>query len=198
MAIMPPNEIELALLSLFYRTESETVDRTGSVDQTQIDPVSGLAISANSLAPRYAWRSGTELALDALYNPKLIARSMIYRTDTINKTVTPLTLVPPDTWTDSEAGAVRQLEREINAVLVRMKHNGMINPNPTVGEDGTPMPLRDEEHPFLFRCTYKGLQEARKRVRGTRYEHGPTSTWDVMTPEMKAKSKVQWAEKRDK
>ena len=189
---MDLSEVEMAILGVFYRAEKYDVDRAPNRSVSSADPVSGLVASANDLAPRASWTSGTELAMSICLSPKTLAAGMIYRIND-HKEETSLSFIPPHNWTDDEIGVVRDLESRIRITAIRMAQRGLINDRPEVGMDGEAMPLKDDGSPFVFKITYKGLNEARTRIKGTKYDRRGPSVWDSMTESDKVKSQAQWA-----
>lgn len=175
-AVLPDDELEMHLLSVFARTARQGVDRRAATTTGGIDPRTGLPVSANDLLPRYKAVSGRSLALQLLVVPRQLAASMLRRTVSEQESReghVALVAIQPDQWTPQEAELVGALEEQIKLAVHRLaERHGWFDPRPNDYEDGRPLEGADGLTAG-FKITPRGLEHALQRTAGTRWELGP-------------------------
>lgn len=193
------HECEMHLLSIFARVARTGVDRRPD-EMVQVDQGTGLPLSANDLRPTYAAITGRKLALDYVVVPRNLASAILGRSqrtpDGVEERVA-LAFIPPAEWSRPEREAVDALEERLKLTAARLAdRHGWFNLQPLGGNIYDPdelMPLDDHGLPMALQITYAGLDEALRRVRGTKWERGPRSLKDEVGSEKWAKA-PQWAQ----
>jgi hypothetical protein len=191
--VIPDEELELQLYSVFARTARQVCDRRGDV--AAVDHRTGLPTSANDLLPRYKAVSGVGLALQLIVVPRQFAASMLRRPVPVEQSESghvALQAIPATQWTASETELVEALTEQIKIKVHQLAESkGHFNPHGEEFEPGRPL-LGDDGLTCGFKITYKGLMHAIEKVRGTKYETGATNVEaDLGRGALKG---VQWAQ----
>lgn len=189
--MLSPHELEMHLLGLFYRLAVYGRDRAGAV--VPVHRETGLPVSADGLLPASRALRGRKLALEERVVPRRLAAGLLRRPLSLaspNRTRALATL-PPEEWTGQETAWVDELEHQIKRTVHRLAQTkGWFVPQ--VLHDGAPQPLGEDGLTECFQITPQGLTEALRRVRGTRYDHGPLSVRDDLSEDEWATA-PQWA-----
>ena len=186
MSLPTVQELELSIMGFFVQLERDGRDRRGD-GVVPVDEGTGLPISANDLAPAHRALYGMDLVLATSISPKRYARAMLFRSDSQGQTA--LAMIQPERWTAEEAGLVAALEQRVRLAIRNLAQRGILRDTPPIGPDGEPLPLDEAGFAQEAQITYSGLQEARRRVRGTRYERRTSvSILDCLPPHVRDKA----------
>mgnify|MGYP003404107162 CR=1 FL=1 len=192
-------ELEKSILAHFWNTRYWR-DRQGTAFcRNGTNEVTGLPESSNDLLP--AWRaiSGDQLALEITPVPGDLATSMIkYQTSDFGATDEwrELTLKPRHKWSQEEIETQGELTHRIKLAAHKLASQGFINLNPS-DDTGTPQPYGLDGMTARFQLTPAGLEEAKKRIRGTPLDGHLRGFQDALTESEKRSvpewMKSQWA-----
>lgn len=187
-ALPRDDEVELLVLGFFANTAWHARDRRANAWGTLGEhPTLGLPQSANDLAPRTRAAHGDDLALSMQIPPGQLAEASIVRDDGAA-----LATVPKDAWTEDEAEAVAALTLRVKRVVHALAFRGCAVTQPPGYHDGEPMALGEDGYTRCFKLTPKGLEEAKRRVRGTRFESRQVSILNAANEETR-RTAPEWA-----
>lgn len=172
-AVLSDYDLEMHLFGVFVRA-ARCSDRRGD-GSVPVDHATGIPLSANDLLPRHKAVGGVHLALELLVHPRHLAAALLRRPvprdDAPDASVT-LSSIPPDQWSEAESERVGALEEQIKLKVHRLAERGMFDPRPDIGAG----PLVGTDGLTQgFKITWRGLTEGQRRVRGTRFDDGPTT-----------------------
>lgn len=170
--------VTLAVLSLFYNVSKYWIDRSPQAMIQHVNELTGLPEHARDLAPKHAAKRGPELAMDFTPVPSGVASSMLRYHAAADLTCTgvgdcegcrQLSNKPKAQWDDDELDVHAELTHRIKLAAHRLAAQGFVNPQP-LDFDGRPMPLGPDGMTVRFAITPSGLEEARRRCVGTKYD----------------------------
>jgi len=188
--VLPDDDLEMQLLSVFARTARQGVDRRGETHA--VDHATGLPLSSNDLLPRYKAVSGTSLALQLIVVPRQLASGILRRPVDEGAPVA-LGSIPPHEWTRQEAELVGALEEQLRHKVHQLaERHGWFNVAAEEYEPGCPL-VGEDGMTVAFKITYKGLQHAIEKVKGTKYELGAVSPQHDLG-DAKWRAAPQWAQ----
>lgn len=166
-------ELETALLAAFWNVRFAR-DRLPDGFVKDTCDITGMPVSANDIKPMYRAEGGDGLALSWTPVPGDLAASMI------RYCVNPgsgqeaeykdLNLKPRAQWTEEEVETHSVLTYRIKVAAHRLASHGWMNLQPP-DFDEKPQAFGDDGMCARIQITPSGLEEAKKRVRGTRFEH---------------------------
>lgn len=170
--------VTLAVLSLFYNVSKYWIDRSPQTMVKDVNELTGLPNNAADLAPKHAAKRGPELALDYTPVPSGVAASMLRYHAAADLTCTgvgdcegcrQLSNKPKAQWDEDELSVHAELTYRIKLAVHRLAGHGFANPQP-LDFDGRPMPLGSDGMTVRFAITPAGLEEAKRRCAGTKYD----------------------------
>lgn len=182
------DEIELSVLCYFANAAWYARDRRANAWGTIGEhPILGLPMNANDLAPRSKAAHGDSLALSLQVPPVQIAEALVVRDDGAA-----LTTVPKDRWSEDESEAVEALTIRIKRIVHALAFRGCAITQPPGYHDGEPMALGADGYTCCFKLTPKGLEEGKRRVRGTRFESWQVSILNAANEETRREA-PEWS-----
>lgn len=196
MSVLSDWECEMHIFGVFARAALHGRDRSVA-SSVPVHHDTGLPLSANDILPRAHALVGEGLALQIYVIPDQLAAGLL-RHEVVEgeaRKLVALSSIARAEWSDREAEWHQALARQIKVTVHRLKEHGgyfVLEPpggNPyeqdllCLGKDGLTQ---------AFMVTHKGLKEALRRVKGTRFEHAPQSmAADV--PDSVWREAPQWA-----
>lgn len=186
-------ELELSLLAWFWNVRFWR-DRQASAFTANTNQATGLPESANDLLPTYRAVGGDRLALEVTPVPGDLAASMI-KYETAQREWRELSIKPRHQWTDEERSTHEALTHRIKLAAHRLGEKGFLDLRPQ-DDQGEPQALGEDGMTVRFKLTPRGLEEARRRVRGTKFEYMPRGWEDALAPSEKSQApewlQAQW------
>lgn len=178
-------ELELALLAAFWNVRYVR-DRLPDQMVKDTCPITGLPMSANDLKPIHRAETGDGLAMSWTPIPSDLAASMI-RYDSGNGEYRDLNLKPKAEWTQEEVDIHMTLTHRLKTAAHKLGAQGFLNLQP-LDMDENPQPFGDDGMTARIQITSRGLEEAKKRVRGTPFENWRRGWAQAITPSELAKT----------
>lgn len=178
-------ELELSLLACFFNVRFVR-DRLPDQMVKDTCPITGLPMSANDLKPIYRAETGDGLALTWTPVPGDLAASMI-KYDAGNGEYRDLNLKPRAQWTQEELDTHAVLTHRLKLAAHRLAAQGFMNLQP-LDMDEKPQPFGEDGMTARIQITSKGLEEAKKRVRGTKFENWRRGWAQAIAPSELAKT----------
>ena len=175
-------QLEFSLLAWFWNVRYWR-DRQGTAFSKDTNKVTGLPNSANDLQPGWRAISGDRLALEVTPIPGDLATSMIkYETSDYGGGVEmrELTQKPRHEWTAEEIEVQAELTHRIKIAAHRLASRGLINLQPNDDQD-KPQALGSDGLTARFQLLPAGLEEAKKRVAGGKYDGDVRGYHDALT-----------------
>lgn len=162
-----PTELETSILAYFYNVRHFR-DRTPDAMYEDVCEVTGMPKNSSTLKPSYRAVSGDSLALEVTPIPSDLAAAMM-TVDTPSGERTYLNLKPRHLWTAEETEIHGELTYRIKLAAHRMAEEGWINLQPP-DWDGNPQVFDETGMTARFQLTPRGLEAAKKKIRGTALE----------------------------
>lgn len=158
-------DFELLILSIYYRLKHDprAMDRRGECT-VEVDPGSGMPLSANDLVSRSRAVRGEKLAYGYKLHPKSLAKSFMA-----------LDYKKPELWTEEECILVSRVEVMIKKCVREMTSKGWFIERYASEWDGTPMALGEDGFCTQAMLTSSGMNEAERITPRTKYERGGVS-----------------------
>lgn len=180
MSVLDPYDLEMHLLSAAYRLRTQARDRRGSVELWRVDPETGIPLSSKDMVGRKEAKSGLRLALEHVFTPLSLATGLLRR-DLGEDGIVALGSLPQKEWSAQEHEWVDALVEQIQVKVHQLSSQGYFRASVDVegyglGEDRLSTAVCKFGRPDLthaFQVTARGLEYAKQRVRGTRWERGP-------------------------
>lgn len=188
-------DLELSILAAFYCVRKARDRLPDQFTRGDVCAITGLPLSANDLKPIYRAESGDGLALSWTPVPSDMAASMIrYQTnpgvsDSEVEWKT-LNLKPKDQWTTEEMDTHRELTFRIKLAAHQLASRGFMNLRPDDFEEG-PQAFGEDGMTARIQITPLGLEEAKRRVKGTKYE-GMYRGWEDALPASEFAKTPEW------
>lgn len=178
-------ELELSILAYFWNLRFWRDRQARAFAQSQ-NAVTGLPDNESELLPASSGMAGDRLALENTPVPSSLAASMIKYT-TPQGEMEELSQKPRHQWSAEEIEIHNTLTFRIKCAAHKLAEGGYVDLRPVDDKD-EPQPFGDDGMTARFRITPKGLTEAKKRTRGTKFEYSPRGWEDAL-----AASKLQHA-----
>lgn len=196
-------DMVLGVIWSFFWQMSQQRDRRQAPSGTdgdhgpQIDPGTGLPVSANDLRPKAFSTSGMDLMFSAVIPPVQLARAATYwwRDDWEEDHVQILTHTPREEWTDEMLFAyeenLRRIKRRIHKIA---EDNGYFDVRPVNPRDPEMNDLEwvgEDRMTIGFRITHAGWDECQRWIRDHPIWDQKRHVLDVATEEVK-KNAPEW------
>lgn len=157
-------DMEKSILAYFYNVGRHFRDRLPDAMYDNVNPITGLPESSNTLKPLHRAVSGDRLALEVTPVPSDLAAAMMITDHNGERTY--LNLKPKLHWTAEEAELHEALTHRLKVAAHKMGERGLLNLQPA-DWDGNPHALGEDGMTCRFQLTPKGLEEAKRVIRGT-------------------------------
>ena len=174
-------QLEFSILAYFWNVRYFR-DRQGTAFTNDTNRITGLPNSANDLMSGTRVVSGNTLALEVTPVPGDLATSMLkYEVNDGGVTeLRELTMKPRNDWTTEEIELQAELTHRIKLAAHKLASRGWIILQPHDDQD-KPQALGSDGMTARFQLTPSGLEEAKKRVSGTKYDGMVRGYQDALT-----------------